>query len=196
MPRCRLRDKRRLDQDILAQIFLRVRELYKKEGGKFPDPILNATWAYTDSSPVRRCRGSKGDQRQSTRRHHRRKTNTTIKAGQQLPGFAWLRDDGTTIVRQLALLRHRGPKPARMMQRRGTDDPSGLGIYPNWGWSWPANRRVLYNRASCDRGPASRGILRERKQVWWNEATQSGWATTFRTSNPIPSPKITWDRSS
>ena len=29
----------RLDQDILAQIFLQVRELYKKEGGKFPDPI-------------------------------------------------------------------------------------------------------------------------------------------------------------
>jgi hypothetical protein len=34
--------------------------------------------------------------------------------------------------------------------RRGTDDPSGLGIYPNWAWSWPANRRVMYNRASCD----------------------------------------------
>ena len=37
-----------------------------------------------------------------------------------------------------------------MMQRRGTEDPSGLGVYPNWAWSWPANRRVLYNRASCD----------------------------------------------
>ena len=33
----------RLDQDIVAQIFLRVRDLYKKEGGKFPDPILNLT---------------------------------------------------------------------------------------------------------------------------------------------------------
>ena len=37
-----------------------------------------------------------------------------------------------------------------MHERRGTEDPSGLGIYPNWAWSWPANRRVLYNRASCD----------------------------------------------
>ena len=43
-----------------------------------------------------------------------------------------------------------GPKPGALMQRRGTDDPSGLGIYPNWAWSWPMNRRVLYNRASCD----------------------------------------------
>ena len=39
----------RLDQDIVAQIFLRVRDLYKKEGGKFPDPILNLTWPYTDA---------------------------------------------------------------------------------------------------------------------------------------------------
>src|SRR5438309_12106967 len=38
----------RLDQDIVAQICLLVRELYRKEGGKFPDPILNLTWPYTD----------------------------------------------------------------------------------------------------------------------------------------------------
>src|SRR6478672_4738213 len=37
----------RLDQDILAQIFMRVRDLYLKEGGKFPDPILNVRWPYT-----------------------------------------------------------------------------------------------------------------------------------------------------
>ena len=36
------------------------------------------------------------------------------------------------------------------LARRGTEDPSGQGIYQNWAWSWPANRRVLYNRASCD----------------------------------------------
>ena len=57
-----------------------------------------------------------------------------------------------------------------MMQRRGTEDPSGLGVYPNWGWSWPANRRVLYNRASCD--PAGAPWDRDRPQVWWNEPQQ------------------------
>src|SRR5262245_11046464 len=35
----------KLDQEILARIFLKVRELYQNEGGKFPDPILNLTWA-------------------------------------------------------------------------------------------------------------------------------------------------------
>src|SRR6202163_4646099 len=33
----------RLDQEIIATIFLKTRELYKKEGGKFPDPVLNAS---------------------------------------------------------------------------------------------------------------------------------------------------------
>ena len=60
-----------------------------------------------------------------------------------------------------------------MMQRRGTDDPSGLGVYPNWAWSWPANRRVLYNRASCD--PDGKPWDPDRKQIWWNEAQQR-WA--------------------
>src|SRR5260370_18202274 len=43
-----------------------------------------------------------------------------------------------------------------LMKRRGgiqdpaTNDPTGMGFYPNWAWSWPLNRRVLYNRASAD----------------------------------------------
>src|SRR2546425_2890793 len=38
----------RLDQEILSRVFLRVRELYQKEGGAFPDPILNLSWSYVD----------------------------------------------------------------------------------------------------------------------------------------------------
>src|SRR5436305_442309 len=37
----------KVDQEILARIFLKVRELYQKEGGKFPDPIVNLSWSYT-----------------------------------------------------------------------------------------------------------------------------------------------------
>jgi formate dehydrogenase major subunit len=65
-----------------------------------------------------------------------------------------------------------------MLQRRGTDDPSGLGIYANWAWSWPMNRRVMYNRASCDL--SGRPWDPERKQIWWNEA-QKRW-----TGNDVP----------
>ncbi len=139
----------RLDQEILATIFLKVRELYKKEGGKFPDPILNATLAYTNPYNPSLAEVAKEINGKALAELTDPKTNVTHKAGQQLPGFAWLKDDGTTSQRQLALLRLLD-RSRRLMQRRGTEDPSGLGIYPNWGWSWPINRRVLYNRASCD----------------------------------------------
>ena len=53
----------RLDQEILARIFLGVRELYQKEGGKFPDAILNATWNYTDPPNPSLVRSRARDQR-------------------------------------------------------------------------------------------------------------------------------------
>jgi formate dehydrogenase major subunit len=51
-----------------------------------------------------------------------------------------------------------------------SQDPSGLGVYQNWAWSWPAERRVLYNRASCD--PAGKPWDADRKQVWWSDSSQ------------------------
>ena len=36
------------------------------------------------------------------------------------------------------------------MARRDASDPREPGIAPNWAWAWPANRRILYNRASAD----------------------------------------------
>jgi formate dehydrogenase major subunit len=36
------------------------------------------------------------------------------------------------------------------MQKRGKDDPTGLGLYHDWSYAWPLNRRIIYNRASCD----------------------------------------------
>jgi len=109
------------------------------------------------------------------------KTQQTFKAGQQLPGFAWLRDDGTTSCGNW-LYAGSWTEAGNLLARRGTEDPSGLGVYPNWAWSWPANRRVLYNRASCD--PAGKPWDPERRQVWWSEAAQK-WV-----GNDVPDFKV------
>jgi formate dehydrogenase major subunit len=156
----------RLDQDIVAQIFLRVRDLYKREGGKFPDPVLNLTWPYTDTQHPALADVAKEINGKALADLTDPTTQQTVKMGQQLPGFAWLKDDGTTSCGNWiysGCWTEAGPQLAR----RGTDDPSGLGIYPNWAWSWPANRRVLYNRASCDLN--GKPWDAERRQVWWNE---------------------------
>ncbi len=139
----------RLDQDIVAQIFLRVRDLYKKEGGKFPDPILNLSWAYADAAhpPLSQVAMELNGKALADLKDDA--TGQVIKAGQQLPGFAWLKDDGTTMCGNW-IYSGSWTEAGSQIQRRGTEDPSGMGVYPNWAWSWPANRRVLYNRASCN----------------------------------------------
>src|SRR5439155_1637562 len=41
-------------------------------------------------------------------------------------------------------------------------------VAPEWGWAWPANRRLLYNRASAD--PEGRPWSTRKRYVWWDAA--------------------------
>jgi formate dehydrogenase major subunit len=70
------------------------------------------------------------------------------------------------------------PEQGNLTRRRNgiqdvaKNDPTGMGFFPNWAWSWPVNRRVLYNRASADLtgapwDPARPGIR-------WNGTTWVG----------------------
>jgi formate dehydrogenase major subunit len=134
---------------IMSGIFHRMRELYRKEGGAFPDPILNLTWEYTDPidpNPEELAKEMNGraladikDESGAVSRH----------SGQLLDGFAELRDDGTTAS-GCWIFSGCYTEQGNQMARRDTTDPRDQGIAPNWAWAWPANRRILYNRASAD----------------------------------------------
>ena len=176
----------RLDQEIIATIFLKTRELYQKEGGKFPDPVLHASFAYTNPYNPSLAEVAKELNGRAIADITDPKTNTTIKAGQQVPGFAWLKDDGTTLCGNW-IYSGSWTEAGAMIQRRGTEDPSGLGIYPNWAWSWPANRRVLYNRASCD--VDGKPWDPSRRQIWWDEAKQSWVGNDVPDFKPDSPPK-------
>src|SRR5438132_1572754 len=171
----------KVDQEILARIFLKVRELYQKEGGKFPDPVLNLSWSYTTPLNPSLAECAKEINGKALADVTDEKHGQTIKAGQQVPDFAWLRDDGSTMCGNWLYLGS-WTEAGAMTQRRGTDDPSGQGIYPNWAWSWPANRRVMYNRASCD--IHGQPWDPSRKQIWWNESA-GRWV-----GNDIPDFKV------
>jgi formate dehydrogenase major subunit len=161
----------KLDQEILSRIFLKVRELYRKEGGKFPDPILNLAWNYTIPENPSLSEVAKELNGRAISDVEDKPTAQTIKAGQQLPGFSFLRDDGSTLCGNWIWCGS-WTEAGAMMQRRDPQDPSGLGVHPNWGWSWPMNRRVLYNRASCD--VSGKPWDADRRQIWWNEG-QKKW---------------------
>ena len=158
-----------LDQDIVARIFLKVRDLYKKESGKFPDPILKLTWGYTNPQSPSLAEVLKEINGKTLADAEDPATKVQLKAGNQLPGFAWLKDDGTTSCGNWIYC-GAFTEAGNLTARRDPSDPSGMGVHQNWGWSWPANRRVLYNRASCDLD--GKPWDASRRQVWWSEATQ------------------------
>jgi formate dehydrogenase major subunit len=139
------------DQEILARIFLAVRDLYKKEGGAFPEQVFQCAWNYTN--PVAPDLGEvlkeiNGKALQDIP-DPKDKTKMIRTAGQQLENFGQLQDDGSTACGNWL---HLGvyTEAGNNAQRRSTADPTGLGMFPNWSFSWPANRRVMYNRASAD----------------------------------------------
>jgi formate dehydrogenase major subunit len=162
----------KLDQAIVAQIFLRVKALYAKDAGKFPDPILKLAWSYTDPASPSLAEVLKEINGKALADLEDPVTKQQIKAGQQLPGFAWLKDDGTTACGNW-IYSGAYTEAGNLTARRDAADPSGMGVHQNWAFSWPANRRVLYNRASCD--VDGKPFDPTRRQVWWSEATQK-WA--------------------
>jgi formate dehydrogenase major subunit len=171
----------RLDQAIVAQIFLRIRALYKKDGGKFPDPVMNLTWNYSDPMSPPLAEVLKELNGKALADLEDPATKAQIKAGQQLPGFAWLKDDGTTACGNW-IYSGSFTEAGNQTARRDPSDPSNMGVHPGWGWSWPANRRVLYNRASCD--VDGKPWDASRRQVWWNAGTQK-WV-----GNDVPDFKV------
>jgi formate dehydrogenase major subunit len=165
------------DAAIMAGVFLKLRELYQKEGGAFPDPILNLTWAYANPvspSPEEIAMEFSGKALKDVT-DPQDPTKVLAKAGQQLAGFAQLRDDGSTACGNWLYCGH-WSEAGNLMARRELSDPSGLGFYLNWGIAWPANRRILYNVASTDASG----------KPWDATRTAVSWNGTRWVGNDVP----------
>ncbi len=176
----------RPDIEIMAGIHSRLRDLYKKEGGAFPDPILNLTWNYEVPEAPRAdelAREISG----YTIEKIVDSAGVTLAAGKQVDGFAQLRDDGTTGCGcwiYSGCYTERG----NQMARRDSNDPGGRGIAPNWAWAWPANRRILYNRASCD--TAGKPWSEKNKLIEWNGTQWVGFDVPDYGVNVAPDKNI------
>lgn len=156
---------------IMSAIFHRLRELYRKESGAFPDPLLNVSWNYSDPlepDPEELAKDMNGralvDLKDAS-------GAVTVPGGKLLDGFAQLRDDGTTAS-GCWIFAGCFTEKGNQMARRDASDPREQGIAPNWAWAWPANRRILYNRASAD--PDGKAWNPKKPIIEWNGTQWTG----------------------
>ena len=166
----------RHDHWIMADLFDRVKTLYRQSGGKFPDPILAMTLDYNDPKKPELAEIAKEI------------NGKDLLTGSQMTSFANLKADGTTTAGDWIYVGSFTDAGNLMKRRNGVqdpakNDPTGMGFYPTWAWSWPANRRVLYNRASADLD--GKPWDAKRPGIQWNGTTWTGDVPDYpATMNP------------
>jgi formate dehydrogenase major subunit len=155
----------RHDHWILADVFQRVKKLYQDKGGKFPEPLMALTTKYKD--PVKPELDEIAQEI----------NGFDLTSGKRLDSFVKLKDDGTTTAGDW-IYTGSYPESGNLSKRRNgiqdpaKNDPTGMGFYHGWAWSWPLNRRVMYNRASADL--EGRPWDPARPAITWNP-TEKKW---------------------
>lgn len=131
------------DLEIADKIFKAVRKEYE-QGGKFPDPILGMHWDYDQP----------GEEEPDIDKVALEMNGYFAdKKDEAINSFAVLEDDGSTVCGVWIYAGYFATDPELNVpncRRRKNEDPSGIGTFPQYGFAWPLNRRVLYNRCSTD----------------------------------------------
>ena len=125
----------RSDLWIIDKLMLKLKELYGGQAEKNAESIINLTWNYGDPPDVHKVA--------------REMNGYDLATGKLLSSPGSLKDDGTTSCGNW-LWCGMYTEEGNMAARRSAADASGIGLFANWGWAWPLNRRIMYNRASVD----------------------------------------------
>jgi formate dehydrogenase major subunit len=140
----------------------RLKELYADSDDPKDAPIKNLTWDYPTIGP---------NADPSAEAVLREINGYTWADREQIAQYTDLRDDGSTAcgcwIYTGVFPRHDFNKA----RERRPDGPDGPGTHLGWGFAWPANRRVMYNRASAD--PEGQPWSARKRYVWWDPDKES-----------------------
>lgn len=153
----------RTDTWFYYQLGLRLKKAYSETTQSRDEGWKNTVWSYDREGDSADAARGEPDELKILREIA---GFQTADPSRHLSGFGELKDDGSTTC---ASWIYCGcyPAPGRNLTARREPDPPGVpGSHLNWGWAWPANRRVMYNRASAD--PAGKPWSERKRWVWWD----------------------------
>jgi len=168
------------DGDLITELAVKVKKLYAHEGGAFAEPILSIDpegWTkdgvYDPHAVAKIING------------YFLKDVTikdkVYKAGTLVPSFAFLQADGSTSSGNW-LYCHSYTEKGNMSARRDktqTDMQGNIGLFPNWAWCWPVNRRIIYNRASVNLAgkpyAPKKAVIAWNGEKWEGDVPDGGW---------------------
>src|SRR5437764_2835728 len=139
----------------------RIRQKLAGSDDEMDRPVLDLTWDY----PVR------GQIAEPEAEAVLAEINGWDSRGRPLASYEQLNEDGSTVCGCWIYcgVYADGVNQAARRKPHGEQD----WVAKEWGWAWPANRRILYNRASAD--PDGRPWSERKALVWWDE-DQALWS--------------------
>ena len=148
------------DAEIIADLFNRIKSAYVKDGGAFPDPIVNLTWPY-------KIPGNPSSEELAMEYNGKAlvdlvdpkdPTKVLAKAGEQVSGFGLLRDDGSTSS-GCWIYAGAWTQAGNQMARRDNSDPWGLSRMG------PVIERVIHQAKPMPLSTASTPLVMRKMRV-------------------------------
>jgi formate dehydrogenase major subunit len=136
------------DGDIIMALGDKLKKLYKEDPGTLPEPILNLKWDYLthgEYDPHKVAKEVNGYFLKDVT-----VKGKDFKKGTLVPSFAYLQADGSTSSANWLYCNSYTEKGNMAARRSQKDAVNNIGLYPEFAWAWPVNRRIIYNRASVD----------------------------------------------
>ncbi len=164
---------------IMNVLMNRIRALYEAEGGPNAGAITKLHWDYGEGELDTHF-VAKEINGWFTEDVYDDDGIVVGRKGDQVASFAVLRADGSTCSANW-LYAGSYTEAGNQMARRDNKDyhPAGIGMYSNWSWCWPVNRRIIYNRASCDTSgqpyDPDRFVVRWTGEKWEGDVPDGGW---------------------
>lgn len=162
----------RSDTWFFYHLGLRLKEMYKESKLPRDQMIRHLTWEYARDTPKRLPDGSisRITDEPDVEKVLKEINGYRIADRKQLRTFEDLKDDGSTACGGWLYC---GVYPEENLNKANSRNPAiKANMYHDWGFAWPANRRIMYNRASAD--PDGRPWSEGKKLVWW-DPEKSTW---------------------
>ena len=171
----------RPDGDIILELTKKIQGLYKMQGGPVEEAILGLKtedWEndHGEFDPHKVAKLINGFYTKDVEIKGK-----VYKKGTQVKNFVGLMDDGSTCSGNWLYCGsyNEGGNMAARRDKTQTPMQANIGLYPNWSWCWPINRRILYNRASVNpKGQPwapDKAVIEWNGKKWEGDVPDGGW---------------------
>lgn len=153
------------DAWVLHNLVKRVKQVYQGETSTQAKIIQALDWSFGDGAEP------------NIDLVNREINGYDLKTGRTMTNFVQLQDDGSTSCGNWiysGFYPDAGPNEEKNRAKNRDNNDTGMENYLNWSYAWPLNRRVLYNRASCDLN--GKPWSDDKKVIWWDGET---WANSY-----------------